>query len=111
VEIGAYVTDDCASVAPYTLGPGFFALDGLTIAVTRPPAGRPPVYVEVVTANSVTLRGGAQEICPSCAFDQGACQPSNVSVSLMGTTFVRLAPYASTLPGYPDVAQAELNLR
>jgi hypothetical protein len=48
---------------------------GLTIAISRPPSGSATVYLHLASSFSGTLRTGLTELCGTCAFDQGSCQP------------------------------------
>jgi hypothetical protein len=70
-----YLADDCAAAAPFS-GPIVAMLfGGVTIAITRPPSGSETVYLDVASSFTGTLRGGLTEICGTCGFDQGSCQP------------------------------------
>jgi hypothetical protein len=106
-EIGDLLADDCASAAPYTLAANLSGGFSFTIALPSRPAAAATVFLQLVSAGPLTLLGGPQEACATCAFDQGACQPSSAPVSLQGTTFARMtidtAGYSST-----DLAEARL---
>jgi hypothetical protein len=111
VEVGDYVADDCASVVPYTIGSQFVTQYGLAVAVPTPPGGTATVFVAVESASPFTLVGSAQqEYCSSCAFDQGACQPS-APASLPGTVFERLNIGADHWHTYVDMAQGKVALQ
>jgi hypothetical protein len=70
-----YLTDDCADAAPFTapIVANFFG--GTTIAITRPQSSSETVYLNLASTFSGTLRGGLNQICGTCGFDQGSCQP------------------------------------
>ncbi|HEY6476624.1 MAG TPA: hypothetical protein VI456_08565 [Polyangia bacterium] len=73
--IDTYLADDCAAAAPFS-GPIVDTLfGGLTIAISRPASGSATVYFDLASSFSGTLRVGVTEICSTCAFDQGGCQP------------------------------------
>jgi hypothetical protein len=73
--VDSYLADDCAGAAPFS-GPILDMLfGGLTIAISRPPSGSATVYLHLASSFSGTLRTGLTELCGTCAFDQGSCQP------------------------------------
>jgi hypothetical protein len=78
--VDSYLADDCADAAPFSgpiveMPPVDTPFGGLTIAISRPPSGSATVYVNLASSFSGTLRAGLTEICGTCAFDQGSCQP------------------------------------
>ncbi len=73
--VDTYLADDCADAAPFS-GPIVDMLfGGVTIAISRPPSGSATVYLDLASSFSGTLRAGLTQICGTCAFDQGSCQP------------------------------------
>jgi hypothetical protein len=73
--VDSYLADSCSDAAPF-LGPIVDMLfGGLTIAISRPASGSATVYLDLASSFSGTLRGGLTEMCGTCAFDQGSCQP------------------------------------
>lgn len=72
--VGSYLADTSADTAPYTVPPPESLAGSLAIGVSSPDA-RVTVYVNFASSFSGVLRFGVQEICDSCAFDQGSCQP------------------------------------
>jgi len=78
--VGTYLADDCPGAAPFS-GPivnspaANMPFGGLTIAISRPASGSATVYLDLASGFSGTLRGGLTEICGTCGFDQGSCQP------------------------------------
>ena len=73
--VDTYLADDCAEAAPFS-GPIVDMLfGGVTIAIARPASGSATVYFDLASSFSGTLRLGLTEICGTCAFDAGSCQP------------------------------------
>jgi hypothetical protein len=108
--VGDFVADDCASAAPFTLAGAFDATYGFTIVVPSPPASSAMIFLRLESASPLMLQGGAEETCASCAFDQGACQPSTSPVSLQGTTLARVK--ITMVPkSYSDLAETRLSIR
>jgi hypothetical protein len=95
--VGNYLADDCAGAASFT-GPIVAMLfGGVTIAITRPPGGSETVYLDLASSFSGTLRAGLNQICDTCGFDQGSCQPL-----VVGTTQKVQGPFfgRAKLPQY-----------
>jgi hypothetical protein len=107
--VDAYVADDCASAAPFVLSP----LDNtgyLTVAVPNP-ADAATVYVNLASSFSGVLYGGLDEICGTCGFDQGACQPlaPTARPGVQGPLYGTVTLYRSvTVP--TDVVSDEIDI-
>jgi hypothetical protein len=96
-----YLADDCGEAAPF-LGPIADTLfGGMTIAISRPPSGAETVYVNLASSFSGTLRAGLTEICGTCGFDQGSCQPqpAGATTKVQGPLFGRAT--LKTIAGEP----------
>src|SRR6185437_9367581 len=83
VTTGPYLADDCASTIPYPLPTNLvtegFAL--LAMAVS-PPASGETVYFQLGVPFSGLIDVPQEvELCASCAFDQGSCQPGTAVVT------------------------------
>ena len=63
--------------------------------------GSATVYLDLASSFSGTLRGGLTEICGTCSFDQGSCQPlpAGAMPMVQGPFFGRAALH--TIPGEP----------
>ncbi|HSS38771.1 MAG TPA: hypothetical protein VLT58_08380, partial [Polyangia bacterium] len=72
--LDSYLADTCDGAAPYPIPPPRFLAGNLTIAVSSRAASA-VVYLDFASSFSGVLRYGLQQICDSCAFDQGSCQP------------------------------------
>jgi hypothetical protein len=77
--VADYLSETCAGTVPFQLPAGF--LDGgqsvLQTIARQTTAVGVTVYlqIQVPSATHVATYGPADEICDSCAFDQGPCQP------------------------------------
>jgi len=93
--VGRFASDTCADVEPYQLPPDFKS--GFSwLNVTVPAVATRAIYIALDVPNAASIFG-AQEICDSCAFDQGSCQPvvSGASPRVSGRVFARMQFYAS----------------
>jgi hypothetical protein len=101
--VGNYLADDCAEVAPFT-GPVVAMLfGGVTIAITPPASGSETLYLDLASSFSGTLRAGLNQICGTCGFDQGSCQPiaAGTMQQVQGPFFGRAKlPQFSVAPAY-----------
>ena len=71
-----YLADACAGAAPYPVAPPDALGSNLTMGVSIPASSNAvTVYLDLASSFSGVLRAGLQEICGSCGFDQGSCQP------------------------------------
>jgi hypothetical protein len=103
--VGTYVADDCASAAPVALSP----LEGtgyLAVAVPTP-ADSAAVYVNLASSFSGVLHFGFDEVCGTCGFDQGTCQPLAPSArpAVQGPLYGRITLYRSI--DYPSDVVAD----
>jgi hypothetical protein len=111
-----YLAGDCADAAPFS-GPIFsgpiieMPFGGLTIAVARPASGSATFYLHLASSFSGTLRLGLTEICDTCAFEQGSCQPlaAGAMPMVQGPFFGRAALH--TIAGEPfDVLSDDVDI-
>ena len=103
VTVGPYLTDTCTAAAPIAIpaalpiGPGTILRVSATQATNVPTAA----YLQFQAPAGIHLQilletdGSAlpTEVCDSCAFDEGACQPAAVGAQqelAPGTSYVRL---------------------
>ena len=71
--MGPFAADRCEDAEPYQLPPDFnSAFNWVTVTVPAAAARTIYVAIDIPSAAGVV---GADEICDSCAFDQGSCQP------------------------------------
>jgi hypothetical protein len=73
--LDTYIADACADAAPFSEPIADTEVSFLTIAIPSPPSGSSTVYLNLASSFSGTLNGGLTQICSTCAFDQGSCQP------------------------------------
>jgi hypothetical protein len=104
--MGAYVSDDCASTTPYAVPAELLNSEGaVQFDVTRTSSGAMTVYFQVQVPAPAKLQiGPLTEVCDSCAFDQGNCQPTpgtGATVPVQGTFYVRYT-YGSVQPYDPN---------
>ena len=103
--IDSYLADDCASAAPYPFSPLMTATGGYLIIGIPNPTSPVTLYLNLAASFSGRVRGGLQEICADCGFDQGSCQPlvpgetPTVQGPLYGKATLRGSPFRPT----PDV--------
>jgi hypothetical protein len=78
-SVADYLTDTCEGTVPYQLPAEFLdaGRSALPIFASQPTRASMTMYlqIQVPSATHVTTSGLADEICGSCAFDQGPCQP------------------------------------
>ena len=93
--VGRFASDTCADVEPYQLPPDFNSSFNW-INVTVPALATRTIYVALDIPGAASIVG-VQEICDSCAFDQGNCQPvvSGMTPSVSGRVYARIQFYAS----------------
>ncbi len=80
--LDSYLADDCASAAPYPFSPLEAGGGGLGIGIPNPTSSA-TVYLNLASSFSGLLQEGLDEICSTCGFDQGTCQPIAAGVSPM----------------------------
>ncbi len=106
----AYLADSCAAAAPYPQVPVVVTTGALTIAV---PAVKnsASLYINLAASFSAVLTGGVQEICGTCAFDEGSCQPlAPGPAAAAGPLYAKFA--VSRIPGLPsDVVSTSIGFR
>jgi hypothetical protein len=114
MSAGQYVADSCAATTPYALPADFLAGAGiLSIVTVRPAAAGAAQYLQIqVPAAAHISFNSWVEICDTCAFDSGSCQPSTTSPTtgaVQGTFYVKLTtPPVS--PGDPPSNQLNFAL-
>jgi hypothetical protein len=93
--VGRFASDSCADVEPYQLPPDFNS-NFTWVNVTVPAVATRTIYVALDIPSAASIVG-AQEICDSCAFDQGNCQPvvTPTTPSVSGRVYARMQFYAS----------------
>ncbi len=78
--VGDYLSESCEGTVPFQLPAGFLdaGQNVLQIIAGQTTAAGITTYlqIQIPSATQVAAYGPADEICGSCAFDQGACQPS-----------------------------------
>ena len=107
--VGAYVADDCASAAPFSLSP--LESTGDVIVAVPTPADSAAVYVNLASSFSGVLYFGFDETCGSCGFDQGTCQPllAGARPMVQGPLYGRMTLYRSI--NYPsDVVTGDIDI-
>jgi hypothetical protein len=94
--VDSYLADSCAGAAPYPYSPVNVATGGLAIGVPNP-ADSATYYINLASTFSGVLREGLQEICASCGFDQGSCQPLGPTAAspVTGPIYGRMTVYRS----------------
>jgi hypothetical protein len=99
--VGSYLADGCADTAPYPVPPPESLAGPLAIVVSSTDP-RATVYVNFASSFSGLLRFGLQEVCESCAFDQGSCQPiaSGAMPVVQGPFYGRVMLH--DIPGLPS---------
>jgi hypothetical protein len=95
-----YVSDTCEDAALFTVPPYFvYGFPTIAVAVNTPtPVSTtmipwpPPVTVYLKIATPMALKVSGADICLTCAFDQGACQPATAgaSITVQGTFYARM---------------------
>jgi hypothetical protein len=110
--IDSYLTDDCASAAPYPVSPLMTATGYLLIGVANP-ASSVTFYLDLASPFSGVLHGGLQETCADCGFDQGACQPiaPGATSTVQGPLHGRVRLNRSSMNPTPDVLSAYIDIR
>lgn len=108
--VGPYLTDDCASTAPYVESPLFTAAGGVTMAVSTP-LSSVTLYVQLATTFSGVLRGGFTQVCADCGFDPGACPviAPGTRPSVHGPLYGRVTLHRNTAL-QTDLASNELDI-
>jgi hypothetical protein len=109
---GSYLAEDCADAASYTITPAFQGGAGLQIAVPAAPSAT--VYLALTTTFGWSVRtGDLQEICDSCGFDQGACQPltAGAAVTAGQSFWARTTLYPRLIDATADVISADVVIR
>jgi hypothetical protein len=93
--VGRFASDACADAEPYQLPPDFNSSFNW-LNVTVPAEAVRTIYLAIDFPSAAKIVG-AQEICDSCAFDQGSCQPvgSGTTPSVSGRVYARMQFYAS----------------
>ena len=95
--IADYLSDTCEGATPFQLPADFLGAGQsvLQVIVEQMTAAPVTVYlqIQVPSATAVTTYGVADEICGSCAFDQGPCQPQGPATgALVGPQGSPVAP-------------------
>jgi hypothetical protein len=100
-SVGPYVADSCDTTVPYQLPKDFLNGPGeLSIIVDRTTVGAVTKYVQVqVPGLGVANLGPDVDVCDSCAFDQGACVPTQVRVQPFPLGPSSSLPYSLVGPG------------
>lgn len=95
--VADYLSETCEGTVPFQLPAGFFEAGQSvlqTIARQTTAAGITMyLQIQIPSATQVTTYGPADEICDSCAFDQGPCQsPPSASGAVVGPNLSPVAP-------------------
>jgi hypothetical protein len=103
--VADYLSETCAGTVPFQLPAGFWdaGQSVLQTIARQTTAAALAMYlqIQVPSATQVSTYGPADEICDSCAFDQGPCQPlpSTTGGTTAGTTGAALGPISPVAPG------------
>jgi len=104
-SLGQYISDTCADAAPYQLPADLLSgLGYLTIVASRTTADSMTEYLKIQAPFMAHMLPGAavREICDTCAFDQGSCQPvTGGAVSVQGAFYVKIT-FPPVSQFYPD---------
>jgi hypothetical protein len=99
--VADYLSETCAGTVPFPLPTGFLGAGQSvlqTIARQTTAAGITLyLQIEIPSATHVTTYGPADELCASCAFDQGPCQPPPAPTG--GMTGAAVGPLTPVAPG------------
>ncbi|HEY4395987.1 MAG TPA: hypothetical protein VGP64_18110 [Polyangia bacterium] len=109
---GNYLADDCADAAPFSGPIVGMVFGGATIAITRPAGGTETVYLDLASSFSGTLRAGLTQICGTCGFDQGSCQPiaAGTMQKVQGPFFGRATlPQFAVAPAF-DILEGDIDI-
>ena len=95
--VADYLSETCEGTVPFQLPAGFFGAGQsvLQIIASQTAAAGITMYLQIQlpSASQVTTYGQADEICDSCAFDQGPCQPPpSATGAVVGPTLSPVAP-------------------
>jgi hypothetical protein len=94
--LGSYLADTCAGTAPYPISPPLSFGNDVVLGVASPKTVT--VYLDLASTFSGVLWEGLEQVCDTCAFDQGTCQP----IAAEATPVVQGPVYArTTLRQYP----------
>ena len=112
--VGGYLSNSCAATTPYPFPAGLLTGTGeLVVVASRTTTGAMTEYLQIQAPTPMHLTFGSQEeVCDTCAFDQGSCQPPSgvqSTVGVQGTAYVRFTffPLQPDDPN-PDVVEATL---
>ncbi len=111
--IDSYLADDCASAAPYPFSPLMTATGGYLIIGIPNPTSPVTLYLNLAASFSGWVRGGLQEICADCGFDQGTCQPlaPGATPTVQGPLYGKVTLRGSALRPTPDVVWNYIDIR
>ena len=86
--VAGYLSETCGGTVPFQLPSGFLGAGQSVLQTiarqTTLAAITLYLQIEIPSATHVTPYGPADEICDSCAFDQGSCQPPTATGSDVG---------------------------
>jgi hypothetical protein len=71
--LDSYLADTCAGTAPYPLSPPLSLGNDVVLGVASP--STVTVYLDLASSFSGFLWFGLEQVCATCGFDQGTCQP------------------------------------
>ena len=110
--IDSYLASDCASAAPYPISPVMTATGYLIIGIPNP-TSPVTVYLNLAASFSGRVRGGLQEICGDCGFDQTTCQPlaPGATPTVQGPLYGKATLRGSTFRPTPDVLWNYIDIR
>ena len=93
-SLGQYLADECASTTPYQVPANVLSSAGsVELVASRPSPATVTQYAQVQVPAAAQLElNGLQEVCDTCNFDQGNCQPlpgRGATVPVRGTFYLR----------------------
>jgi hypothetical protein len=90
-SVGRFVSDDCASADRYSVVKDPYGLNFFTVTIPLAASGS-SVFLALEVGSPSSVDSTPMEICDSCAFDQGSCQPVTGAdrTPVSGSFYVRM---------------------
>lgn len=109
-SLDGFVSDDCASAVPYPLAADSVGRQSFLTVVVPVSKRRSTVFVAVDIDAAGRVYEGPQEVCATCAFDQGTCAPAEAGAMTPVSGSFRARFDASSLANFPkgDLAWSEM---